>query len=290
MSATGEFTTVWNDVWAPSCGATGEFVFGQTIDSTTRPLGGEFQIEVQRCPEISVGPSQAVWLRSDVAIDDAGNTVVIWNGGRIVGQFLDGSGAPVGAEFPISDVATTPVHEPSVATAGGDFLAVWIREDSPGSPLRVHGRRFDSDGVLLGDELVAPSAEGEQWTPAVAMNDRGDAVITWSGGKEFFKSDVFASLNKPGCPPSPVGPIFYVDQVRYGESLTLAVDGAGEGRELYQWYQDEEPVQSATSPRFTTEPLSRTTTFRVEVTSVCGTTTSETVTVSVGERRRGIRR
>jgi hypothetical protein len=116
----------------------------------------------------------------DVALDDAGNAVFVWqrsDGSDYRVQARSRSAAGVlGAVRTLSD-AGEPAMDPSVVLdAAGNAVFVWIRSD--GSHFRVEARTMSSVGTL---GLVSTlSDRGQDGTmPAVAVNDAGDAVITW---------------------------------------------------------------------------------------------------------------
>ncbi len=63
----------------------------------------------------------------------------------------------------------------------GNFVAVWSGESSESDGFDVFGQLFDSTGSPVGDEFqVNVATTSEQIFPAVAMDDDGDFVVTWS--------------------------------------------------------------------------------------------------------------
>ena len=71
---------------------------------------------------------------------------------------------------------------PSVASdSDGDYVAVWSSQEAAGSGFDVYGQLFDSTGAAVGSEFrVNETTISEQKFAAVAMDDDGDFVVTWS--------------------------------------------------------------------------------------------------------------
>ena len=63
----------------------------------------------------------------------------------------------------------------------GDYVAVLSSEESAGDGFDVYGQLFDSAGTPVGSEFrVNEMTEAQQKFAAVAMDDDGDFVVTWS--------------------------------------------------------------------------------------------------------------
>ncbi len=134
----------------------------------------------------------------DVAVDDEGNYVVVWesqnqvaadSGYDIYGQRFNASGEPLGGEFLINTFTSFDQKDPAVAMdADGDFVVTWsgygllepdeVFADGTG----VFARRFDSSGVALGDAfIVNTTIVGNQTSPAIAADDGGNFTVVWTG-------------------------------------------------------------------------------------------------------------
>lgn len=74
------------------------------------------------------------------------------------------------------------LRAPAVATDNdGDYVAVWSSEESAGAGYDVYGQLFNSTGTPIGTEFrVNETTASEQKFAAVAMDDDGDFVVTWS--------------------------------------------------------------------------------------------------------------
>jgi hypothetical protein len=123
--------------------------------------------------------------RPDLAMDAAGNAVVVWRqshrtlGLRIVAQRLLPSGALAGSEMLLAAREYYPKGDPAhpnvaMARQTGDFTGVWRRADG-----HIYVRHFYANGTPLGPEQ--PSSQGSARTdyPDVAMDADGDTQVVW---------------------------------------------------------------------------------------------------------------
>jgi hypothetical protein len=150
------------------------------------PVGPEFQLNTytttnQRQPS--------------VAVDAAGNFVVVWpsngsvgsdNGGSgsIQGRRYDGSGTPQDDQFQVNTYTSGHQDYPSVAMDGsGNFVVVWESRAFTG-PVSggdsIRGQRYDSTGLPQSAEFqVNTYATGDQRRPTVASDSAGNCVVVW---------------------------------------------------------------------------------------------------------------
>ena len=150
-----------------------------------------------------------------VATNDAGNSVVVWQGKKqdvpgagdygVFAQILDINGNPIGTEIAVNDHVLKDQMSPSVAMADdGSFVIVWASEDQDGDGFGVFGTRFDA----LGNKLDVPGQPvgthefqinvhftGDQLDPAIAIDATGNFVVTWTSNDDQAgansKSDIF---------------------------------------------------------------------------------------------------
>ncbi|MFG0330205.1 MAG: hypothetical protein ACF8PN_09935 [Phycisphaerales bacterium] len=130
--------------------------------------------------------------RSCVAADPDGGLLVVWDSRRqeagtygVVGQRFDPLGRRIGTEFRLNEVTIAGQHEPAAAFSNdGVAWVAWESMGQDGQALGVVMRRFrEVDGEFLplsGDFIVNETADGNQLDPSVTVNDRGEALITWS--------------------------------------------------------------------------------------------------------------
>ena len=140
--AVGNFVVIWGSADGDDTG-----VFAQRFASSGAPLGGEFRVNTY-----TTGVQGRSLLRPSVALDAAGNFVIVWGSdpqdgffAGAFGQRFDSAGAPVGPEFRINTYTTNDQRSPSVAADGaGNFVVVWSSYSQDGSVEGVFGQRFGS--------------------------------------------------------------------------------------------------------------------------------------------------
>ena len=116
--------------------------------------------------------------------DDANNT-------GIFAQLFDFNGVDVGQEFLVNNIQENNQEFVAVGAWSGGYVVAW--ESFPdGEGRGIFARRFDSNGVPLGDQfLVNTIQDRDQRFPSVSVFDGGEFVIVWqdddigSQGQEF---------------------------------------------------------------------------------------------------------
>jgi hypothetical protein len=155
-------------------------VYAQRFDAIGQPLGTEFQVNTTTAGE-QVDPS--------VALTENDSFVIAWTdsaqdggGSGISAQRFDASGIAQGTEFRVNSTTDGDQKEPAAAIdASGNFVVTWSSYDQDGEGWGVYAQLVSADGLALGTEFrVNTATEDDQEDPAVAMNDAGDFVITWS--------------------------------------------------------------------------------------------------------------
>ena len=103
------------------------------------PLGPEFRVNASTTNDQE---------QPSVAIDSAGNFVVVWESGQsytqdLFGQRYSSSGAPLGPEFRVNTYTSNQQRLPSVAAdPAGRFAVVWQSLAQDGSAYGVYGQRY----------------------------------------------------------------------------------------------------------------------------------------------------
>ena len=124
-----------------------------------------------------------------IAMDGAGNFVVVWNSylqdgssNGVFGQRFDPNCSPLGEEIQINTTSGGNQKEPSVAVdSDGNFIVVWqgpgiVEEDKED----IFARRFDLNGKPVGSEFrINTNTNDKQLCPRAAMNNGGSFVIIW---------------------------------------------------------------------------------------------------------------
>ncbi|MEM6784560.1 MAG: hypothetical protein AAF624_12590, partial [Bacteroidota bacterium] len=181
MDADGSFVTTWTSSYQDG-DRTGVFAQRYSDVPASVPEGGEAAVN------IATAGGQA---DPAVAIDDAGDFVVTWEGSDadgtgILAQRYNADGTPAGFQFQVNTVATGDQAIPAAAIdADGDFVVVW--EGPDGGFIGVFAQRYAADGTAQGAEFqVATTTEEDSVDPAVAMDADGDFVVVWTTNQRVF--------------------------------------------------------------------------------------------------------
>ncbi|GAB5442642.1 MAG: hypothetical protein Fues2KO_29910 [Fuerstiella sp.] len=204
MDADGDFVVAWEDSKADA-GQPGIFVRRYDRTGAARDL----------VPVLANSSSLKKQEFPDVAMDNAGNFVVVWTSQEqdtptsrgIYGQLFSADGTKTGpGEFLVNTFVTGEQTDASVAMdADGDFVVTWEsqNQDNPGDLLTgVYAQQFDSDATKVGSELqVNTTVTGTQKTPQVAVDADGDFVVVWGGEGAGDTDGVFTQRYDLPAPP-----------------------------------------------------------------------------------------
>ncbi len=211
MKHDGSFVAVW------SGNGTGDSdgVFLRRFSANGTPLSGEIRVNV------TTTRSQD---RPAVAMDDAGNFVVVWTSsledGAGLGVFArryDANGNPLGTPFQVNSSSAGDQLQPQVAMAAdGQFWVVWESSDRDGDGFGVMARRYSATGTPQGSEfLVNSTTTGEQRYAKVSIADNGRVAVSWS------------SLTPAGGGWDVMAQYFDADGVRDGGEFRVNTTAAG---------------------------------------------------------------
>jgi hypothetical protein len=145
------------------------------VQAVTRSAGGGFSVPVNLSAAGEDG------ILPQVAMDKVGNAVVVWRRFDGANIRVQAATRPAGGAFS-GPVNLSPAGEdgftPAVAMGEtGDAVAAWGHFDGPDSRVQVATR--PAGGAFSGP--VDISAAGvDAFTPAVAMDQDGDAVAVWT--------------------------------------------------------------------------------------------------------------
>jgi hypothetical protein len=186
-SASGDVIAVWRQTSGSLQG-----VLARVLDSGGNPVTGFIQVE------------SAVNARApDVAADDFGNFIVVWeangqSGRDIFGRRYLRSGNAEGAAVILNDNVAGDQTKPRVSrSASGDFVTVWQSDTAPASALRpasavsvgngtsIVSRGFNGAGEAQTDDVVVSesNATSDPETPDVDVDDKGTATVTFERRK-----------------------------------------------------------------------------------------------------------
>jgi hypothetical protein len=184
----GNFMVAWAGVGQDGSGFG---VFAQRLDASGAPRGGEFRVNT------TTAGGQA---RPDVAADDTGGFVVVWqsagqdgSGYGVFAQRYDGAGLPRGGEFRVNTYTTADQRLAAVASdAAGNFVVGW-RSTQDGDGVGVFAQRFDASGAPRGAEFrVNTHTTSDQDVPSIASDASGNFVLAWeSGGQDGNSRGIF---------------------------------------------------------------------------------------------------
>jgi hypothetical protein len=161
-------------------------IYAQLITASRSRLGVNFQVD-------SAGSN--MWLQHgpSVAIDDAGNCVVMWQR-RVYGvwvQRYDNQGKPVGGNFPVG--GKNPSFSSVAIDSAGRFIGVWNDKGE------VIARRFNSDGTAWGtEEKICNSkqlpyqARSAGYRAVAANSDK--ILFVWIDNPRHKGWDVYAKI------------------------------------------------------------------------------------------------
>ncbi|MFN8576156.1 MAG: hypothetical protein U0354_04805 [Candidatus Sericytochromatia bacterium] len=122
-----------------------------------------------------------------VGMDSSGNYVIVWEGSGngdsdgIFGQKFSNNGDPIGSEFKINTYTINKQYNPKIAmNESGNFVVTWVSTLQDGSYDGIYAQRYNSLGQFVGNEFrVNDYTTNSQKSPAIAINNSGEFIITW---------------------------------------------------------------------------------------------------------------
>ena len=162
--------------------------------------------------------------RPDVAAGPAGDFVVVWEsygsfgsdqeGHSVQMRRFRGDGTPIDPqEVRVNTYTSGSEQRARIAEdAEGNFVVVWEADRSPQGPVGwdIWARRFNADGTPRDptEFRVNTYTEGYQYRPAVAMDPRGNFVVTWYSETSLGNDDDSLSIQarrygRDGAPLDP---------------------------------------------------------------------------------------
>ncbi|MGL5094222.1 MAG: hypothetical protein ACRDD1_01445, partial [Planctomycetia bacterium] len=159
------------------------------------PIGPEFQVN-----DFTTS-NQLTNERRHLAMDAAGNFVVVWYGAGaddsygVYARRYNAAGVAQGNEFRVNS-ATAGIQKNAVVAmdSDGDFVVAWQSNVLDGDGYGVYLKRFNAAGVAQDGEIRVNSyTTGDQVDPVLAMDADGDFVIAWtSSGQDGSGYGVYA--------------------------------------------------------------------------------------------------
>jgi len=234
MDNDGNFVVVWESL---DSGGNEWDIFAQRYDAAGTALGGEIPVNT------TVSEYQR---RPTIAMDDAGNFVVVWadgdgstSGWDIYAQRFDASGNKLGQEFLVNTTVTDGQLRPTAAMdRTGNFVITWQSRGQDADDYGVIGRLYDAAGVALTGEFIVNTTEtNKQWRPSVAMAESGDFVITWESDQTAVDDwGIFA--RRYDASGNPIGNKFQVHTNSTRDQQTASIGMAADGEFIITWQSD----------------------------------------------------
>ncbi|MBK9947789.1 MAG: tandem-95 repeat protein [Nitrospira sp.] len=191
LAADGTFIVVFES----NIEASGNYydnIYAQRYDAIGTRIGSNFVVNTT-----TTGDQD----NADIAMDSAGNFVVVWESERtagggaysIYGQRYNSSGVAQGGQFLVNSVASSNDLRASIAmNDSGSFVVTWDRLS--GGDADIQAQRFNSSGVAQGSVIsVTSNGSYEQEMANVAMDETGNVVVSWmSNGQDGSGWGVYA--------------------------------------------------------------------------------------------------
>ncbi|MGD9489361.1 MAG: Ig-like domain-containing protein, partial [Calditrichaceae bacterium] len=195
MDSLGNFVVVWQSAGQDGSG-TG--IYGQRFSSNGSKAGSEFVV-----PDTTLYNQ----INPDVAMDDIGNFVVVWESNhattgldsfpyRVYGQRFSSTGSKNGIEFSVDANAvsydvTHPIVPKVDLANDGSFVAAWTSWSTNGLAGDIYGQRFDTNGNKAGGQFaVNTTTNASQRYPDIAMDKSKNFWIVWQS-YQLGPQDVF---------------------------------------------------------------------------------------------------
>ena len=197
----GGFVVVFGSYVSAGTDTDGQSVQARLYDANGAPLGAEFQVNTF---------TQFSQTFPRVGVDAFGDFVVVWHS---VGDLSDGpgnevrarryaaGGFPLGDDFQVNNTFTMGLQDfPDVAVdPAGGFAIVW---ENTNVSLPVQGRRYDPNGVPLGDQFTVSQSEGTG-NPHIAVDASSRLVAVYENFAGGNSVDDIAG-QRFAAPPGPI--------------------------------------------------------------------------------------
>ncbi|ACC83035.1 beta strand repeat-containing protein [Nostoc punctiforme] len=209
-------------------------IYAQRYDSNGVPQGVEFKVNTQTVNDQS---------NSTIAIAQNGNFVIAWqsenqdgSGYGIYAQRYNSAGVAQGSEFKVNTQTVNDQINPKIAMdTTGNFVISWQSNLQDGSGYGVYAQRYNSAGVAQGSEFkVNTQTANDQSIPTVAMNGKGDFVVSWTSygqdeqtqqSEEILnRGGIYAQVYKSGIPPTITSTS--ASPLAYTENANTTIDSA----------------------------------------------------------------
>lgn len=210
----GGFIVTWSD--ADTDGA----IYGILVDSAGAFVGNTFAVS-SHTDYNDIETTSAAWsaANSRYLVTWKANVVgpfpAALNNQQLVGRFIDGAGAPIGADFLVTDIVEGINNSQDVAYGGGTWLVVGVGN----SDNILRAVRVAADGTVDAPILV-PAPSGTSVGPSVEFNSvTGQFLVTGQHSQIPWGQLVLPSGVLVGTP-------FDIDSINKGGKPRIASLGA----------------------------------------------------------------
>jgi hypothetical protein len=201
----------------------------------------------QRFAQRTVNPVEdGQQRRPAIAMDAQGNFVVAWEDDsdrnafyQIKARGFNSAGNQSIAQFTVNSTASGQQRVPAIAmNASGDFVIVWEDDNNENSIYQIKARGFNATGgQRFAQRTVNAVADGQQRSPAVAMDALGGFVVVWqddSNENEIYQVKA-RGFDATGAQRFNQ---ITVNTVTSGQQLRPAIAGDANGRFVVTWDDD----------------------------------------------------
>lgn len=197
MNDTGRTVIVWRDesVYPGK-------IFGQIYSSGGNPVGSNFKCSESKENEHQYYPS--------VAVDKAGNFIVVWQDGRhvtsntenwdIYARYFDSDGNPLGDEFMVNEPDTASQESPSVTMSpdGEMVLIFWTDYRKPGGNSDIMAQKY-INRIAAGENQVLNQPDYFDYMHqhsgrhGLASNEN-EIVCVWMDNRRHKHWDIYSKI------------------------------------------------------------------------------------------------
>ncbi|NOR15930.1 MAG: hypothetical protein GQ544_09505 [Candidatus Aminicenantes bacterium] len=195
MDPKGNFAIVWE---ASEQEGMAMDVFAQVFTKYGQANGPEFRVNTHTV-DYQVKPA--------ICMDKKGNFIITWESYDqdeqytygVYAQRFNKTGKALGKEFRVNTFTDSQQNYSAIAiNTKGIFVITWVSSRQHGYTTGIYAQKFNKSGKTLGSEIqVSTLIKFDQWRPAVAIDGKGNFVITWdSRDQDGTKSGIFAKMFK----------------------------------------------------------------------------------------------
>jgi hypothetical protein len=198
----------------------------QIVQGSYRPAGGDFGAPV----DLSAAGQNA--LRPQVAMDTAGDAVVVWHRSNGTNTIVQASVRTAGGSFSAPVDLSAPGQDADAAQVamdpGGDAIAIWERSNGTNQIVQASVRPAGANfGAPTDVSLSSQSSDG----PQIAMDQAGDATAVWRCSS--CSSTVVGGTYRPATSGIWQTPIDLSVSGQSANSQELAMDQAGDATAVW---------------------------------------------------------